>query len=143
MNKADEFPAFPELLFRWETDRKGKQTHKIITSYAECVEGNHQGWRDLGGEAGEAFGRKSARGRGWKEWLQGVRDSRSQCKILNRAVIFDFCFNNVSRGLHNALGCWGSVLCALLYLNVRGNPVRRLTLPAVYRWKWKPAVWGS
>lgn len=63
MNKADEFPAFPELLFRWETDRKGKQTHKIITSYAECVEGNHQGWRDLGG-----------RGRGslWEEECQGA-----------------------------------------------------------------------
>lgn len=35
VNKADEFPAFLELLFRRETEEKCKQMYKVFANYAD------------------------------------------------------------------------------------------------------------
>lgn len=43
MNKAGEFSQFMELLFRWETDKRGKRIRRIIADYATGVKGSRGG----------------------------------------------------------------------------------------------------
>lgn len=55
MNKAGGFSEFVELLFRWETDKRGKRIRRIIADCAELKEAE-VGYRSEGGWGGEAGG---------------------------------------------------------------------------------------
>lgn len=48
MNKAGGFSEFVELLFRWETDKRGKRIRRIIADCAELKEAE-VGYRSEGG----------------------------------------------------------------------------------------------
>lgn len=55
MNKAGGFSEFVELLFRWETDKRGKRIRRIIADCAELKEAE-VGYRSEGGGAGRREG---------------------------------------------------------------------------------------
>lgn len=62
MNKAGGFSEFVELLFRWETDKRGKRIRRIIADCAELKEAE-VGYRSEGGEAGGVQGQPGGQGR--------------------------------------------------------------------------------